>query len=122
MEETRIIIFGLWVALMLIYLLGDVLRIFAGEFTAGEIEGKKVHKLVYLGISMLMLIPILMAVSTLILPVQAARISSIALAAVFFIFNLLAIPTYPSAYDRFLLVVSLVFNVMTIYYAWNWVA
>jgi hypothetical protein len=107
---------------MLIYLLGDVLRIFAGEFTAGEISGKKVHKLAYLGISMLMLIPILMAVSTLILPVQAARVSSIGLSGFFFLFNLVGIPTYPSAYDRFLLVVSLVFNVMTIYYAWNWVA
>ena len=33
MDETRIILSGIWVALMLTYLLGDVLRIFAGDFT-----------------------------------------------------------------------------------------
>jgi len=38
----------------------------------------------------------------------------------FFGFNLLGLPTYPSAYDRFLIVVGLVFNVLTIGYAWNW--
>ena len=41
MEQVRIILAGLWVALMLTYLLGDVLRIFAGDFVAGEIDGKK---------------------------------------------------------------------------------
>ncbi len=33
MEDVRIILSGVWVALMLTYLLGDVLRIFAGDFT-----------------------------------------------------------------------------------------
>ena len=41
MAEERIILSGLWVALMLTYLLGDVLRIFAGDFTAGQIDGKE---------------------------------------------------------------------------------
>ena len=30
MDETRVVLAGLWVALMLTYLLGDVLRILAG--------------------------------------------------------------------------------------------
>jgi len=30
------------------------------------------------------------------------------------------LPTYPSLYDKFLLVVSMVFNGVTIWYAWNW--
>ena len=38
MDETRLILSGLWVALMLVYLLGDVLRIFAGDFEAGAID------------------------------------------------------------------------------------
>jgi len=37
MVDTRIILSGLWVALMLTYLLGDVLRIFAGDFEPGKI-------------------------------------------------------------------------------------
>lgn len=42
MDKVQIILTGMWVALMLSYLLGDVLRIFAGDFKAGEIEGTKV--------------------------------------------------------------------------------
>ena len=40
MEDVRIILTGIWIALMLTYLLGDVIRIFAGDFKPGEIEGK----------------------------------------------------------------------------------
>ena len=39
MPDTRIILSALWVALMLTYLLGDVLRIFSGDFVEGEIGG-----------------------------------------------------------------------------------
>ena len=38
MEDARIILSAIWVALMLNNLLGDVLRIFAGDVTLGEIE------------------------------------------------------------------------------------
>ena len=36
-------------------------------------------------------------------------------------FNLVGLPTYPSVYDKFLIVVGLVFNVVTVWYAWKWV-
>ena len=39
MEDTRIMLSGLWVAVMLTYLLGDVLRIFAGDFEAEKMAG-----------------------------------------------------------------------------------
>ena len=39
MLDTRIILSGLWTAVMLTYLWGDVLRIFAGHITPGEILG-----------------------------------------------------------------------------------
>jgi hypothetical protein len=42
-------------------------------------------------------------------------------AAFFFLFNLVGLPTYPSAYDKFLIVVGLVFNVATMWMAWRWV-
>ena len=35
MDEIRIKLSAVWVALMLTYLLGDVLRIFSGDFQAG---------------------------------------------------------------------------------------
>ena len=39
MPDTRIILSGLWVATMLTYLLGDVLRILSGDFQDEEIGG-----------------------------------------------------------------------------------
>jgi hypothetical protein len=45
---------------MLTYLLGDVLRIFAGDFTPGEVEGKKLTQKMLFGMGILMLIPIVM--------------------------------------------------------------
>ena len=39
MVDTRILLSGLWVALMLTYLLGDVLRIFAGHIEPGKMDG-----------------------------------------------------------------------------------
>lgn len=40
MDVIPIKLAALWVALMLVYLLGDVLRIFSGDFKPGEIMGK----------------------------------------------------------------------------------
>jgi len=42
MEERKIKLAALWVVLMLTYLLGDVLRIFSGDFEAGEIGGMQI--------------------------------------------------------------------------------
>lgn len=36
MEDIQIKLAGLWAALMLTYLLGDVLRIYSGDIKAGE--------------------------------------------------------------------------------------
>lgn len=106
---------------MLVYLLGDVLRLFSGDFVAGEIEGKKVTQAMWLGIAVLMLIPIVMIILSLTLDYPLNRWANIIVAAGFFVFNLFGLPTYPSAYDKFLIIVGLGFNVLTIGYAWNWV-
>ena len=111
----------LWSVLMLIYLLGDVLRIFSGDFKAGEIGGMEVSSNLYLGMAALMLLPILMVFLVLVLPDGLNRWANIMVAALFFIFNLVGLPTYASAYDKFLIGVSLVFNLLTIWYAWRWI-
>lgn len=114
---------ALWVALMLIYLLGDVLRIFSGDFRPGEsniLPTAQSSQMMWVGIAAMMVLPIIMIVLTLTLGQPANRWLNIIVAVFFFLFNLVALPTYPSWYDRFLLVVSLGFNVMTVWYAWNW--
>ena len=120
METMQIKLSGLWVALMLTYLLGDVLRIFSGDFKPGEIGGMKVTQAMWLGIAALMLIPIVMVVLSLTLPHQANRWANIIVAIFFFVFNLIGLPTYPSAYDKFLIIIGLVFNALTVWHAWNW--
>ena len=70
--------------------------------------------------AVLMLIPILMVFLVLVLPQPASRWANIIVAGFFILFNLAGLPTYPSLYDKFLLVVSMVFNGVTIWYAWNW--
>lgn len=121
MLDTRIILSALWAALMLIYLLGDVLRIFSGDYKSGEMGKVQFTQGMWLGIAVLMLVPILMVVLSVILPQPVNRWANIVAAAFFFLFNLVGLPTYPSMYDKFLLVVSMIFNVVTVWYAWNWV-
>jgi hypothetical protein len=119
--EVRIILSALWVALMLTYLLGDVLRIFSGDFVAGEIAGMQATQTMLFAAAILMLIPIVMVVLSLTLNYPAIRWVTIIAAILLFIFNLIGLPGYPSAYDKFLIIVGLVFNAVTVWYAWNWV-
>ena len=120
MEDVRIILSATWIALMLTYLLGDVLRIYAGDFKPGEIAGRKITQNLLLGIAVLMTIPILMVFLSLTLNYPVNRWANIIAAIVFFGFNLLGLPTYRSNYDRFLILVGLGFNALTIWYAWQW--
>lgn len=121
MDTTRIILSGLWVAVMLTYLLGDVLRIFAGHATPGELMGTKATQGMWLFIAIIMLVPIVMLVLTLTLTYPAVRWVNIIVAIVAVLFNLLGFSGYPGHYDKFLLIVSFVFNGLMIWYAWQWV-
>ena len=121
MADTRIVLAGLWGAVMLTYLWGDVLRIFAGDHTPGELKGVQATPGMWLLIAAIMLVPIVMLVLTLTLKVPAARWANIIVAIVVILFNLLGLP-YKGAYDNFLIAVSFVWNALTIWYAWQWVA
>jgi hypothetical protein len=121
MADTRIILSGLWVAVMLTYLLGDVLRIFAGDAEPGKLMGTQPTQAMWLLIAVIMLVPIAMLVLTLTLPYPAIRWVNIIVTIFVAVFNLVGLP-YKGAYDNFLIIVSFVFNALTIWYAWKWVA
>jgi hypothetical protein len=121
LQDVQIILSGLWVAVMLTYLLGDVLRIFAGDFKAGEIEGRKITQKFLMGIAIFMLIPIVMLLLSLTLAFPVNRWVNIIAAIGLFVFNLIGLRTYPGAYDKFLIIVGLGFNVLTVWYAWTWI-
>lgn len=120
MLDTRIVLSGLWIAVMLTYLLGDVLRMFAGDFEPGKMMGTEVGQGMWLLIAVIMLIPIVMLVLTLTLPFPAIRWVNIIVTIVVILFNIVALP-YKGAYDNFLIAVSFVFNGLIIWYAWKWV-
>ena len=122
MLQTPLKLSIIWVCVMLIYLLGDVLRMYSGDFKNGQMNGVdfKLTQGMWLLIAVLMLIPILMVFFSATLNQPVNRWANIIVAVFFLLFNLVGLPTYPSLYDKFLLVASMVFNGMTVWYAWNW--
>jgi len=121
MVDVRITLSGLWVAVMLTYFLGDVLRIFAGHVVPGEIQGKPVGQGMWLLIAAIMLVPIVMLVFSLTLPYPAIRWVTLVAAAFSVLFNLAGLP-YEGAYDNFLIVVSIVVCGLIGWYSWTWPA
>jgi hypothetical protein len=119
MVDTRVILAALWTALMLVFLLGDVIRIFAGDFTAGELAGKPAAPWMWLLAAAIMLTPIVMLVLSLTLPHAAARWACITAAALWVVFNLTGLP-YKGSYDNFLIAVSFVFCGLIGWYALTW--
>jgi hypothetical protein len=118
MLDTRIILSATWVVVTLIYLYGDVFRIYSGDF-AKLMPNMNFNQFIWLALAVLMLTPILMVFLNVVLPQSVSRWANIIVAAFFFLFNLVGLPTYPSLYDKFLLAVSVGFNGVTIWYAWN---
>ena len=122
MHERQIILFGLWVALMLTYLLGDVLRIFSGHATPGTIQGVSITQAMGLGIAILMFIPIAMAIAALLVADPTSRWAHIVFAVGLALFNLVGLPGYEGWYDKFLLALSIGINALTVWQAWSWTA
>ena len=112
---------ALWVALMLTYLLGDVLRFWSGDVTPGEFGGLKQEMVpaALFGVAVLMLIPIVMVVASVTLTGQTLRWISVIAAVGLFVFNVIGLPTYSGLYDKFLIVVGLGWNAVTAWYAWT---
>jgi hypothetical protein len=119
MVDVRITLSGLWVAVMLTYLLGDVLRIFAGHIVPGEIQGKPVSQRMWLLIAVIMLVPIIMLILSLTLPYPAIRWVTLVAAVASVIFDFVSLP-YEGAYDNFLIAASIVFLGLIVWYAWTW--
>jgi hypothetical protein len=121
MADVQIKLSAIWVVLMLSYVVGDVLRIFSGSFTAGKIAGKTATERQWLWIAVMMVLPIAMVFLALILPYAVNRWANILIAVGLFVVNASGLSIYPSTHDRFLIVVGLLFNALTVYYAWTWV-
>lgn len=120
MERTKIILTGLWAALMFTYLLGDVLRVYSGDVKPGELFGQKAGQPLYLGIAVFMFIPILMIILNLLLSGNILRWLNMIVTLLLFIINLIGVPGYKSWYDVFLIILSLAINVLIFRQAYVW--
>ena len=118
MIEPRIMFSVLWIALMLIYLLGDVIRIFAGDFKAGEIDGAPVKQSMWFFAAAIMVVPIIMVVLNILIPGSGMKWPNIIVGIGFFLFNLVGIKGY-KPYDQFLLILSFALNFITVYLAFT---
>ena len=123
MEDVQIILSALWVALLFIYQQGDVLRLYSGDFIPGDLKsgGVMSPKMFWLLGAIQMTIPVVMIILSLTLNNPVNRWANIIVAIFWFLYNLIGFSNYPSAYDRFLVIVGLVINVLTVWYAWKWV-
>lgn len=106
----------LWTSLMLIYLLGDVLRTFSGNFVPGEIDGEQVKESMWIIAALMMVIPILMIIVSIFVPVGISKWISVVVSALFLLMNLVGLKGY-KLFDQILLVISFGINILIIIYA-----
>jgi hypothetical protein len=121
MDPTRIVLAGCWTALMLVYLLGDVLRLFAGDSVPGELDGRPAAGWMWTVAALIMLLPIAMLVASLLVPVAPLRWTTIVVTVGLALFNIVALP-YKGFYDNLLIAVSFLINALIAWQAWTWEA
>ncbi len=119
LPSERIVLSAIWVATMLVYLLGDVLRLFSGDAVPGEIQGKPAESWMWTLAALIMLVPIVMVVLSLVVPYPAIRWLTMGVAVLTVMFNLAGLP-YKGVYDNLLIMVSFVFNGLAFWTAWQW--
>jgi len=120
MDPRRVQLSISWVALMLIYLLGDVLRLYEKGQAAGFIDGKPMTQTHLMMAALMMLIPILLALGMVFLPQGIAKWSGIIASLILFFINIIGVAGYSSLFDRFLICLSLALNVFTLVWTWLW--
>lgn len=119
MDPTRIVLAGGWVSLMLVYLLGDVLRLFSGDAVIGKIGDKAASSWMWLVAALIMLVPIVMITVSLMVPATPLKWITVIVSAALVAFNLSGLP-YKGLYDNVLIVVSFGFNALVIWQALAW--
>ncbi len=98
MEDVKIKLSASWAAAMFTYQQGDVMRLYSGDFMpGGDMGGMQVTQAMWLGMNVLMSIPVVMIFLSLVLNYKANRWTNIIFAVLFFGINLMGLSPYPSA-------------------------
>ena len=122
LEDVQIKISALWVVAMFSWVYGDLLRIYSGDYIAGEniTGGMMSMEMLWLISAITMIVPGVMVFLSLTLKYKANRWANIILGIFYTIYNLNGLSMYPSVYDKFLLLVSIVFTALIVWYTWKW--
>lgn len=104
---------------MLTYLLGDVLRIFAGHVEPGRLDGRPAPDWMWTLIAVIMLVPIAMIMISLLVPTEPLRWITITVSVALVIFNIAGLP-YRGLFDNMLIVLSFGMNGYIAWIAWTW--
>ena len=123
MVDVKIILSALWVAAMFVWQQGDVQRLYSGDVKGGDDIGGDVMspKTLWMIAAITMTIPVVMVILSLTLNYPVNRWANIIIGIFYTGYNLIGLPRYPSAYDRFLIFVGIVFTALIVWYAWKWV-
>jgi hypothetical protein len=113
---------GLWVAAMFSWVYGDLLRLYSGDFKPGDdVWGEMISpEMAWLVAAITMIVPGVMLFLSLALKSKANRWANIIMGIFYTGYNLTGLSMYPSAYDKFLIFVSIVFTALIVWYAWKW--
>jgi hypothetical protein len=113
---------GLWVAAMFSWVYGDLLRIYSGDFILGDDIAAELMSMEMLWMisAITMIIPGAMVFMSLALKANANRWANIIVAGFYTLYNLVGVSSYSSAYDKFLIIVSIVFTALIVWKAWKW--
>jgi hypothetical protein len=113
---------GLWIAAMFSWVYGDLLRIYSGDFILGDDIAAELMSMDMLWMisAITMIVPGAMVFMSLALKANVNRWTNIIVAAFYTLYNLVGVSSYSSAYDKFLIVVSIVFTALIVWKAWKW--
>ena len=126
MEAVRLRLSALWTALMLTYLLGDVLRIFSGDFEAGAIGEMQASQGLYLGMAALLVMPAVMVFLSVTLKYRVNRLANIILSTFFTGIILITYAYYyvsgveTWAYSYVFAITEIILYALIVWYAWKW--
>ena len=113
---------GLWVAAMFSWVYGDLLRMYSGDFIPGDLELGAVMspEILWLVSAITMIVPGVMVFLSLTLKNEVNRWLNIILGLFYTGYGFIGLPTYHSAYDKFLILVGIIFTALIVWYAWKW--
>jgi hypothetical protein len=108
---------------MFVWQQGDVQRLYSGDFQAGhDIPGMGMSpETLWMISAITMTIPVVMIVLSLTLKYPVNRWANIVIGIFYTGYGLIGVTKYPSAYDRFLVFVGIVFTALVVWYACKWV-